>query len=322
MFSELSNLLLSDFTNKLFWELKESYGYFVFSEIPDNSTVKVDGMAVTYKNPVQVAPGEHVVSIENDNFQPWNVKRQVNKGEHSEVIFQNESLSGFLQASARDEDGNSVIADIYIDNKDSGEKTPISGMKVPAGKHEISIQKGSLEARKVIVIKLNKITEFNAVIRDFKKELEDNVDKCLNPPTPGVFSVHYDYESDPGYLHEKYHENWRLCVAAAKEYYQNEKYSKSLELLYEAKRYSDVGPMNSREKAGLEILLNIKKIIYVLVKENSKRDIVKILESNEYGFIYSVSGSAGIENKDAIEMLEQIKKCDEESIEIKDCMRP
>lgn len=136
------NVTISPTSNNVSWTMKGKYGYLAFSEIPRGSIVKIDDMVADSIKSLRVLPGKHVITIENENYQPFHKEVQIIKGETTQIVFKADPLYGLIEFSAKDTKGNALVADIYIDGKYKG-VTP-QQIKVQAGEREIELKNGKL----------------------------------------------------------------------------------------------------------------------------------------------------------------------------------
>lgn len=170
--------------------LVDSFGYFVFEDMPIDAVVKLDGIEIGSATGLisKVTPDtEHVIEITRLYHQPWHTTRSVKRGERQTITFQNERLYGWLDISAKDDDGNSVSATIEINDIPTREKTPATKLKVQAGESKISVDNGYSHWGKNIIIIPGQTIQIEALI----SKLSDKYKKLENPSTYlGVESIY------------------------------------------------------------------------------------------------------------------------------------
>jgi hypothetical protein len=141
-------------TTSVYWQMKEAYGYLTVTNIPTGAKTKMDDLLVT-KRTIKLKQGSHVLTVEHSDFQPFNKSFKIRKGQRLTISYLSDKLFGFLDISAFGPKGNAIRAEIIIDGKNTGKKTPAK-IKVAAGIRKLKLTSGPLGNEKTISILPNK----------------------------------------------------------------------------------------------------------------------------------------------------------------------
>lgn len=109
--------------SRLEWQLRSDFGLLALETIPPGRSVQLDGRVVG-TSPLQglrIAPGPHVVTVEDACYERASRELQVRRGEEERLVLRLEPKLAGLRVMAEAESGEAVAAEVRIDGRRVGE---------------------------------------------------------------------------------------------------------------------------------------------------------------------------------------------------------
>ena len=125
------------------WTLEPNFGWLSVTSDPPGLRVEIDDRetGITPLIDFEVSPGEHRVQLINEQYYPAWENTFVHRGERYAISFTPPPREGGLQVSAKDSEGNALVADVFVDSKEFG-ITPCTE-KLLIGKHRVEVASGN-----------------------------------------------------------------------------------------------------------------------------------------------------------------------------------
>lgn len=160
-------VLINEKSSEISWTLSDKFGSIILKNVPKGAIVRVNDLVHT-NEVIRMTPGEHVITIESKNHQPFHKSVKVVQGKTQEVSFTGAVLFGFLEVTAKDPKGNALKGAILIDGVPQQQTTP-ARIKIPAGEHVITVTSQKLGKSEQKVFSPNQTVVLNlTLIENFK----------------------------------------------------------------------------------------------------------------------------------------------------------
>ncbi len=126
-------------TRAFSWKLTQDFGWITVRSVPSGLPVTLDKkpLGITPLHRHQVASGPHRVMVASADCYDKGKQVVVEPGEHEEIDLTLEQREGGLAVKAQDQQGNDLIAEVWVDGEKIG-ATPFGG-KLAVGKHDVRV---------------------------------------------------------------------------------------------------------------------------------------------------------------------------------------
>ena len=200
--------------------LTPDFGWLNVSSSPDGLPVQVDGSKVgtTPLSMHKVSTGPHEVLVSDPRYYDSGKQVQVDRGETEEIRVELLPREGGLRVNARDERGNDLAAEVWLDDGRIG-TTPLA-KQVLIGQHKLMIVHGGRQVEQDIEVREKQIEDIAVELRGRERKSRTLVcsDTWTDPKsgltwqvTPTGGSMKWSKAKEHcGGVAPSGHTNWRL----------------------------------------------------------------------------------------------------------------
>ncbi len=145
-------------------ELEPDFGWLTVS-----STVEIDvlldgqNIGKAPLNKKVVSPGAHQIETDNECFYKTGEKFQIKRGESKVISLDLKPKESAIKVTARDDKGNDLEADVFVDGKNVG--TAPGTSKIPMCSREVVVKAKKGEFKQNLILKEKKVSTVDAVLK-------------------------------------------------------------------------------------------------------------------------------------------------------------
>jgi len=146
-------------------KLTPDFGWLSVTSLPSGLPVLVDGqkIATTPLSKHQISTGPHRVLVSDASYYDQGKQVQISRGESEVVEVTLQGREGGLVVHARDEQGNDLAAEVWLDEAKIG-TTPLA-QQVLIGQYKLRVVQNGRQAEQAVDVKEKQVAEIQAVLR-------------------------------------------------------------------------------------------------------------------------------------------------------------
>ena len=146
-------------------DLEPNFGFITVSSNPEGAEIILDGKIIG-KTPIkekEISLGAHQVEIDNECFYKTGEKIIIERGKAKNISLDLQPRESAIKVTAKDEKGNDIEADVFVDGKNVGTAPGI--FKVQVCSKEVIVKKEKNEFKQNLNLQEKTVVTINAVLK-------------------------------------------------------------------------------------------------------------------------------------------------------------